>query len=68
MTKAKHSASDEYSLTCQMQTWPNDLLRQVATGELHAQTIARYEMAARGVDRAGRYVGHAEARKSWGVL
>lgn len=44
---------------------PTKLVGQIATGKINAQEWAKEEMASRGLDKRGNWVGFEEARKIW---
>jgi len=48
-------------------TWTS-LLVQIANGEVDANYIARVELANRGLDKKGVWVGFAKAKRIHGIL
>lgn len=50
-----------------LQPLPIELLIALAKGELDVQAIAARELAGRGLDKDGRWVGFAKAAEVWGL-
>lgn len=48
------------------QTLPTELLRAIALGEVDAQALAGEQLASRGLDQRGRWVGFERAARVWG--
>jgi hypothetical protein len=56
-TKTTFSVDDLGSI----QTFPAEVLAAVATGRFDLNRAAQYELAARGLDKAGKWVGFPKA-------
>lgn len=50
-----------------LQSFPTAALLAIAKGELDIDQLVRSEIACRGVNEAGAWVGFKEAKKVWGV-
>ncbi len=48
-------------------TVPTKLVQQIATGKVDANEYAKREMANRGFDKRGKWIGFDAAKKLWGV-
>lgn len=56
---------DHLSLDKHLQTIPTCVLLQIANGELDAIQAIRAELAARGTDQNGRWIGFPAAETLW---
>jgi hypothetical protein len=59
---AAEAAADD-DAAAHLQTFPTAALTAAARGELDLNQLARLELANRGLDRAGKWVGFPEARR-----
>ena len=59
--------SDELNPLFVFQMTHNELLVAIATGKLDAVQLAREELAARGMGKAGTWVGFDRAEAEWGL-
>jgi hypothetical protein len=64
---AKDENSTEAKLNGLAQITDRDALTQVATGKADYNEVARLEMASRGLDREGEWVGFDKAKQIWPV-
>lgn len=51
-----------------LQLFPVDVLASAARGEIDIDYLARVELANRGMDQNGEWVGFEEARRKLGVV
>lgn len=58
--------SGDANLKAGLRALSPELLTAIAFGRIDAVALARAEMAKRGLDAAGKFIGFAEANKNWG--
>ena len=63
----KLKENDETNPNFIFSTTHTELLVLLATGEISAEDYAKREMANRGFDKKGNWVGFAESKKIWGI-
>lgn len=62
MNLANETLPDELNPDYMFQTIPTDLLVQVAQGKIDLNKLANEELAARGFDKHGEFVGFKKAK------
>jgi len=59
--------SDEENPEYLYSTVPTKLVAQIANGKVDANEYAKREMANRGFDKRGKWIGFDAAKKLWGL-